>query len=155
MDFQLLMGLLENIDEYYMQMALQEACEAYDEGEIPVGAVVVGGERVLARSHNHTERLHDVTAHAEMLSLTAASETIGAKYLTDCTLYVTLEPCVMCAGALAWSQIGRIVYGASDDKRGFSLIEGNILHPKTVVESGVLKEECEQLLKKFFKERRL
>lgn len=154
MDFQLLMGLLENIDEYYMQMALQEAREAYDEGEIPVGAVVVGGERVLARSNNHTERLHDVTAHAEMLSLTAASETIGAKYLTDCTLYVTLEPCVMCAGALAWSQIGRIVYGASDDKRGFSLIEGNILHPKTVVESGVLKEECEQLLKKFFKERR-
>ena len=148
------MGLLDNIDEYYMQMALKEAREAYDEGEIPVGAIVVGGEHVLARSHNHTERLHDVTAHAEMLALTAASEALGAKYLTDCTLYVTLEPCVMCAGALGWSQIGRIVYGASDEKRGFSRLGGNVLHPKTKVESGVLKEECEKLMKECFKDRR-
>lgn len=149
------MGLLDNPDQYYMQMALCEARTAYDEGEIPVGAVVVSHDRVLARSHNHTERLHDVTAHAEMLALTAAAEALGAKYLTECTLYVTLEPCIMCAGALGWSQIGRIVYGASDEKRGYSKLVGNILHPKTEVVQGVMKEECEKLLKDFFKERRI
>ncbi|MCR5822677.1 MAG: nucleoside deaminase [Bacteroidales bacterium] len=148
------MSIFDNPDEYYMQQALREARDAYAEGEIPVGAVVVSGESIVARAHNHTERLNDVTAHAEMLAFTAAAETLGAKYLADCTLYVTLEPCVMCAGAAGWTQVGRIVYGASDPKRGFSRLGREMLHPKTEVVSGVMAEECEELLKRFFKERR-
>lgn len=148
------MGIIENPDNYFMQQALQEARKAYDEEEIPVGAIIVSQDRILARAHNNTEMLHDVTAHAEMMALTAAAESLGAKYLTDCTLYVTLEPCVMCAGALGWSQIGRIVYGASDEKRGFERLGREMLHPKTEVQSGVMKEECEQLMRDFFKERR-
>ena len=148
------MSIFDNPDEYYMRQALQEARTAYDEDEIPVGAVVVGGDRIIARAHNNTERLHDVTAHAEMLALTAAANLLDAKYLTDCTLYVTLEPCAMCAGAAGWTQVGRIVYGASDPKRGFERLGRGMLHPKTVVESGVMKEECERLMKDFFKKKR-
>ena len=148
------MSIFDNPDKYYMQQALQEARAAYDEEEIPVGAVVVSGDRIIARAHNNTERLHDVTAHAEMLALTAAANMLDAKYLTECTLYVTLEPCTMCAGAAGWTQVGRIVYGASDPKRGFERLGRGMLHPKTVVESGVMKEECEKLMKEFFKERR-
>ena len=148
------MSIFDNPDEYYMQQALQEARHAYDEEEIPVGAVVVSGDRIIARAHNNTERLHDVTAHAEMLALTAAANMLDAKYLTECTLYVTLEPCTMCAGAAGWTQVGRIVYGASDPKRGFERLGRGMLHPKTVVVSGVMKEECERLMKEFFKEKR-
>lgn len=148
------MSIFDNPDEYYMQQALREAQTAFDEGEIPVGAVIVGNGTILARAHNNTERLHDVTAHAEMLAFTAAANMLGAKYLTDCTLYVTLEPCHMCAGAAGWTQIGRIVYGASDPKRGFSRLGRDMLHPKTTVEGGLLKEECEALLKKFFHQKR-
>lgn len=148
------MSIFDNPDEYYMQQALLEAKAAFAEEEIPVGAVIVSGECIIARSHNNTERLHDVTAHAEMLAFTAATNMLNAKYLTDCTLYVTLEPCVMCAGAAGWTQIGRIVYGASDPKRGFERFGRGMLHPKTVVESGILKEECEALMKEFFQQRR-
>lgn len=148
------MSIFDNPEEYYMQQALREAEAAYDEGEIPVGAVIVSGERIIARAHNNTERLHDVTAHAEMLAFTAASEMLGAKYLTGCTLYVTLEPCVMCAGAASWTQIKKIVYGASDPKRGFERIGRELLHPKTEVESGLMQEECEAILKKFFQKHR-
>ena len=148
------MSIFDNPDEYYMQQALLEAKAAFAEEEIPVGAVIVSGERIIARSHNNTERLHDVTAHAEMLAFTAATNMLNAKYLTDCTLYVTLEPCVMCAGAAGWTQIGRIVYGASDPKRGFERLGRTMLHPKTVVEGGLLKEECEALMKEFFQQRR-
>lgn len=148
------MSIFDNLEEYYMQQALREAEAAYDEGEIPVGAVIVSGERIIARAHNNTERLHDVTAHAEMLAFTAASEMLGAKYLTGCTLYVTLEPCVMCAGAASWTQIKKIVYGASDPKRGFERIGRELLHPKTEVESGLMQEECEAILKKFFQKHR-
>lgn len=148
------MSIFDNPDEYYMQQALREARAAFDEGEIPVGAVIVGNGSIIARAHNNTERLNDVTAHAEMLAFTAAANLLGAKYLTDCTLYVTLEPCHMCAGAAGWTQIGRIVYGASDPKRGFSRLGREMLHPKTLVEGGLLKDECETLLKEFFQERR-
>ena len=148
------MSIFDNPDEFFMQQALREAREAEAEGEIPVGAVVVSEERILARAHNNTERLGDVTAHAEMLALTAAASALGAKYLTGCTLYVTLEPCPMCAGALAWSQIGRIVYGASDPKRGFERIGRQLLHPRTEVTSGVLADECGTLVKEFFKKKR-
>ena len=148
------MTLFDNPDEFYMQQALREAQAAYDEEEIPVGAVIVCHDRIIARAHNNTEQLHDVTAHAEMLAFTAATNLLGAKYLTDCTLYVTLEPCVMCAGAAGWTQIGRIVYGASDPRRGFERLGRGMLHPKTQVESGLMKEECEALLKRFFQERR-
>lgn len=148
------MSIFDNPDEYYMRQALQEARAAFDEEEIPVGAIVVSGERIIARAHNNTERLHDVTAHAEMLAYTAAANMLDAKYLTDCTLYVTLEPCPMCAGAAGWTQIGRIVYGASDPKRGFERLGRGMLHPKTTVVGGVLKEECETLLKEFFKKKR-
>lgn len=148
------MTLFDNPDEFYMQQALREARAAYDEEEIPVGAVIVSNDRIIARAHNNTERLHDVTAHAEMLAFTAATAALGAKYLTDCTLYVTLEPCAMCAGAAGWTQIGRIVYGASDPKRGFERLGRGMLHPKTIVESGLLKEECEALVKEFFKRKR-
>lgn len=148
------MSIFDNPDEFYMQQALREARAAFDEDEIPVGAVIVSGDRIIARAHNNTERLHDVTAHAEMLAFTAATNMLNAKYLTDCTLYVTLEPCVMCAGAAGWTQIGRIVYGASDPKRGFERLGRSMLHPKTVVESGLMREECEDLVKSFFKNKR-
>lgn len=141
-------------DEYYMKLALQEARLAADEGEIPVGALIVCQDHILARTHNLTETLHDVTAHAEMQAITAAAERLGGKYLTDCTLYVTLEPCVMCAGALGWSQISRIVYGADDPRRGFSRIAPQALHPKTQVVSGVMAEEALQLVKNFFAAKR-
>lgn len=133
-----------------MQQAYKQALLAYQAEEIPVGAVVVCRNRVIARSYNQTERLHDVTAHAEMLAITAAANYLHAKYLTQCTLYVTLEPCVMCAGALAWSQIERIVYGASDAKRGFTLLPAPVLHPKTKITSGIMAAESEALLKQFF-----
>jgi len=145
---------MNTIDEYYMGEALKEARAAFDEDEIPVGAVIVGNGRIIARGHNSTELLHDVTAHAEMIAITSAAQAIGGKYLTDCTLYVTLEPCVMCAGALAWAQIGRIVYGASDPKRGFSSVAENILHPKTELVSGICAQECEGLMKDFFAKKR-
>lgn len=148
------MSIFDNPDEYYMRQALTEAKKAYDEGEIPVGAVIVSHDQILARTHNCTERLHDVTAHAEMLAYTSATDYLGAKYLTDCTLYVTLEPCVMCAGAAGWTQIGRIVYGASDKERGFGRIGKKILHPKTEVVGGILSDECETLIKRFFAEKR-
>lgn len=141
-------------DEYYMRQALQEARVAYSEGEVPVGAVVVCQERIIARAHNQTERLTDVTAHAEMLALTSASNYLGGKYLTECTLYVTVEPCVMCAGALGWAQISRIVYGAEDEKRGFQRFAPAALHPKTDVVAGVLADECAALMKEFFQLRR-
>ena len=148
------MSIFDNPDEYYMREALREARAAATEDEVPIGAVVVSGDRIIGRGHNQTELLHDVTAHAEMLALTAAEESLGAKYLGDCTLYVTVEPCPMCAGALGWAQMGRIVYGAADPKRGFTLLTGPILHPKTTVEGGVLADECEQLMKEFFKNKR-
>ena len=140
--------------EYFMRKALAEAQKAYDEGEIPVGAVIVANNQIIAKAYNQTERLQDVTAHAEMLAITAASDYLGTKYLNDCTLYVTLEPCPMCAGALAWSQIGKIVFAAADAKKGFSLINNPLLHPKTIIEKGVLTNECQELLQRFFRERR-
>lgn len=141
-------------DEYYMKQALLEARAAVAEGEVPVGALIVCRERVIARTHNQTERLNDPTAHAEMLALTAAFNALGAKYLTDCTLYVTVEPCVMCAGALSWAQIGRIVYGAADEKRGFARYAPAALHPKTQVAAGVLAKECADQMKCFFRGKR-
>lgn len=140
-------------DIYYMQQALKEARYAFDEGEIPIGAVVVCNDSIVARAHNLTERLKDVTAHAEIMAITSAANYLGGKYLTDCTLYVTLEPCVMCAGALSWAQIGRIVFGANDEKRGFSRI-GGILHPKTDVIGGVMSGECKELIQSFFAAKR-
>lgn len=138
-------------DAYFMGLALQEARKAFDAGEVPVGAVIVMNDRVLAKAHNLTERLNDVTAHAEMQAFTSASEALGGKYLKDCTLYVTLEPCIMCAGASFWTQIGRIVYGADDPERGFRKInKSNILHPKTEVTTGIRKQECRELLSMFF-----
>ena len=141
-------------DESFMQKALAEAQIALQEGEIPIGAVVVCRDRIIARAHNQTETLHDVTAHAEMLAITSVSNLLGGKYLPECTLYVTVEPCVMCAGALGWSQMSRIVYGASDEKRGFSRYAPKALHPKATVTAGVLEAECAQLMKDFFKQKR-
>lgn len=141
-------------DEYYMRQALNEAQLAFDKNEVPIGAVVVCQGRIIARAHNLTETLNDVTAHAEMQAITAAANVLGGKYLTDCTLYVTLEPCPMCAGGLLWSQISKIVYGAKDLRKGYSLYTPEILHPKTVIIHGVLEEECAALLKEFFKQRR-
>ena len=141
-------------DERYMRMALQEARAAFEAGEMPVGAVVVCKNRVVARAHNLTECLGDVTAHAEMQAITSAAASLGGKYLTDCTLYVTLEPCVMCAGAIGWSQLSRVVFGAGDDKRGYRRFAPEALHPKTRVESGILADECAALMKSFFKRRR-
>ena len=137
-------------DEKYMRLAIEEAKLALAADEVPIGAVIIAGGRIVGRGHNLVETLTDVTAHAEIQAITAAASTIGGKYLNDCTLYVTVEPCPMCAGALAWSQIGRIVYGAPDAKRGFSTIANNILHPRTVVTSEVLREECERLMTDFF-----
>ena len=148
------MSIFDNDDEFYMQQALREARAAAEEDEVPIGAVVVAGDRVIARAHNQTELLHDVTAHAEMLAFTAASEALGGKYMNDCTLYVTVEPCPMCAGAAGWAQLGRIVYGAPDPRRGFSLLSGPVLHPRTTVTAGVLRDECEELMKAFFKKKR-
>lgn len=141
-------------DEQYMKLALQEAHKALSEGEVPIGAVVVCRGQIVGRGHNLTERLHDVTAHAEMQAITAASEHLGGKYLTDCTLYVTVEPCIMCAGALGWSQISRVVYGAADEKRGFQKFAPKALHPKCEVVEGVLGEECSALMKSFFQKKR-
>ena len=137
-------------DNYYMKQALAEARKAEAADEIPIGAVIVCRDQIIARAHNLTETLTDVTAHAEMQAITAAASTLGGKYLTDCTLYVTVEPCVMCAGAIAWSQMGRLVYGASDEKRGYTVFAPNALHPKTQVSSGVMAEECAALMKEFF-----
>ncbi len=141
-------------DNFYMRQALLEAKCAFAEDEIPIGAVVVCEDRIIARAHNLTERLSDVTAHAEMQAITAASEHLGGKYLNDCTLYVTIEPCVMCAGALGWSQIGRVVYGAHDEKRGFNRFAPQALHPKTQLVAGIMEEECAELMKEFFTQKR-
>ena len=141
-------------DERYMRKALEEARRAFDADEIPVGAGVVCGDQIIARGHNLTEMLHDVTAHAEMQAITAAAEHLGGKYLDVCTLYVTVEPCIMCAGAIGWSQLGRLVYGAADPKRGYSYFAPKALHPKTKVVSGVLEEECATLMKEFFQRKR-
>lgn len=137
-----------------MRKALQEAELAYEEGEIPIGAVIVCQDRVISRAHNLTETLHDVTAHAEMQAITAAANQLGGKYLKDCTLYVTVEPCVMCAGALGWSQMSRVVYGASDEKRGYEKYAPHAMHPKCKITRGVLEEECRTLMQKFFQKRR-
>ena len=145
---------MEQSDERFMREALLEAKASLAEGEIPIGAVVVCKGRIIGRGHNMTERLNDPTAHAEMIAITAATEAIGGKYLTDCTLYVTVEPCPMCAGALNWAQISRIVYGASDPKRGSTLFSPSLFHPKTEVAGGVLADECSTIMKEFFKEKR-
>ena len=137
-----------------MREALKEARLAMADGEIPIGAVVTWKDRIIGRGHNMTEKLHDTTAHAEMIAITAATEALGGKYLTDCTLYVTVEPCPMCAGALAWSQISRIVYGAPDPRRGYSLFTPSLLHPRTQAAGGVLSEECSTLMLEFFKSKR-
>lgn len=141
-------------DKYYMQQALNEARKAFDADEIPVGAVIVCRDSIIARTHNLTETLTDVTAHAEMQAITAAAAELGGKYLTECTLYVTVEPCIMCAGALGWSQIKRVVFGASDEKRGYQRFAPEALHPKTEVLSGVMEEECRQLMQEFFRRKR-
>ena len=137
-------------DEKYMRMAIEEAERALEKREVPIGAIVVAGDRVIGRGHNLVETLADATAHAEMQAITAAASTLGGKYLTQCTLYVTVEPCVMCGGAIAWSQLGRVVYGAADPKRGYSTYSEHIMHPKTQVVSGVLRERCEELMQRFF-----
>lgn len=141
-------------DAYFMRQALQEAALAAQAGEVPVGAVVVCEGRIIARAHNQTERLNDVTAHAEILALTAAASHLGSKYLDECTLYVTLEPCPMCAGALAWAQLKRLVFAAADDKRGFMRFGKTLLHPKTKVEMGLLSEDASQIVKQFFLKKR-
>jgi tRNA(adenine34) deaminase len=148
------MDLNVTSDEYFMRLALAEAKTAFDQDEIPVGAVVVCKNQVIARAHNMTERLNDVTAHAEMIAYTSASNYLNSKYLEECTLYVTLEPCVMCAGAAFWTQIGRIVYGASDPKRGFTMVSSGLIHPKSELINGVLRDECAALLIAFFKNKR-
>ena len=143
-----------DLDQKHMTEALKEAQMAFDEDEIPIGAVIVCRGRVIARGHNMTERLHDPTAHAEMIAITAATEAVGGKYLNDCALYVTVEPCPMCAAALNWAQIGRIVYGTIDPKRGYSMYSPSLLHPKTQVQAGVLAEDCSALMQAFFKGKR-
>lgn len=145
---------MAELDEKFMREALREAKAAEAEDEIPIGAVIVFAGRVIAKGHNMTERLHDPTAHAEMIAITAATEAMGGKYLNECTLYVTVEPCPMCAAASAWAQVGRIVYGASDPKRGYSLFTPSLLHPKTDVVSGVLAEECGGMVTEFFRNKR-
>ena len=142
-------------DNYYMKQAIAEAHKALDDGEIHIGAVIVCKGNIIARGHKLTETLHDVTDHAEMQAITAASESLGGKYLQDCTLYVTVEPCIMCAGALGWSQIGRIVYGCADEKRGFQRFAPEALHPKTQVIGGIMEEECRQLIQDFFRKKRI
>ena len=145
---------LQKRDERYMRMALAEAHKALEKGEVPIGAVVVGGDRVLARAHNLTETLCDVTAHAEMQAITMAANQLGGKYLTDCTLYVTVEPFTMCAGAIGWAQLPRLVYGCADEKRGYSRFAPRALHPKATVSSGILEAECRQMMQEFFREKR-
>ena len=137
-------------DEFFMREAIKEAEKAFDDGEVPVGAVVVANNKIIAKAHNQTERLNDTTAHAEMLAITSATNYLGAKYLTDCTLYVTLEPCVMCAGALNWSQLTRLVFGAEDLLRGFRLVNSPLLHPKTKIIHGVIAVDCKKLIDQFF-----
>jgi len=141
-------------DEYFMRQALTEAKLAFSEDEIPIGAVIVNKNRIIARAHNLTETLNDVTAHAEMQAITAAASVMGGKYLTDCTLYVTVEPCPMCAGALRWAQIAKIVFGASDEKRGYRTVSPGMLHPRTEVVSGILADECASLMQLFFEQKR-
>lgn len=147
-------GIMVYGDEYFMRMALLEAQKAADHGEVPIGAVLVSGDQTIARCHNSTELLKDVTAHAEILAITAGSQYLGSKYLMDCTLYVTLEPCVMCAGALRWAQIGRVIYATADDKAGFMRFGKELLHPRTQLEMGIMMEESTLLLKSFFAAKR-
>ncbi len=146
--------ILENSQEHFMREALKEAMLAFEADEVPIGAVVVHGNRIIGRGHNLTERLNDVTAHAEMQAFTAAANFVNGKYLTDCTLYVTIEPCVMCAGASYWTQISKIVYGARDEKKGFQNISSSILHPKTELVGGVMEDECRKLMQDFFRSKR-
>ena len=141
-------------DTYFMKQALVQAKKAYDKNEAPVGAIIVCDNQIIARAHNYTEALNDVTAHAEMQAFTAAADYLGGKYLNECTLYVTLEPCVMCGGAAFWTQLKKVVYGAKDEKRGFSTLAQSILHPKTEIEGGLLQDECAKLLSDFFKSKR-
>lgn len=141
-------------DVYFMKKALQEAKTAYEMGEVPVGAIIVANNTIIAKAHNLTERLKDVTSHAEIQAITAASEELGGKYLHDCTLYVTVEPCVMCAGALYWSQIDKVVFGTWDEKRGATLIKPSLFHPKTLVSGGILENECKSLMQDFFRNKR-
>lgn len=142
------------VDEKYMSLALHEAQKALSEGEVPVGCIIVSEGQIVGRGHNLTETLRDVTAHAEIQAITAASQTLGGKYLTDCTLYVTVEPCVMCAGAIGWAQIKRVVYGCNDEKRGYSRFAPEAFHPKTSVKSGVLEDDCRQMMQDFFSKKR-
>ena len=144
----------KHIDEKFMRLAINEARKALNEGEVPIGAVITANGAVVGRGHNLVETLCDATAHAELQAVTAASSTLGGKYLNECTLYVTVEPCIMCAGAIAWSQMGRVVYGAADPKRGYTTVGGRILHPKTEVTAGVLADECEAIVSGFFAELR-
>ena len=146
--------MTSDIDEKYMREALREAGYAAESDEVPVGAVIVCRGKIIGRGHNMTETLHDPTAHAEMIAITAATEAMGGKYLNDCTLYVTVEPCPMCAGALAWSQIGRVVYGAIDPKRGYSMFSPSLMHPKTEITAGVLADECGMIVSEFFRNKR-
>ena len=146
--------MIQSSREQYMRAAIEEAKKAFDKQEVPVGAIVVCNDTIIARAHNLTETLKDPTAHAEMQAITAATNWLGGKYLTDCTIYITLEPCAMCAGALGWSQVSRIIYGASDEKKGYRTISDSLLHPKTKVESGVLEKDCRELLLKFFQSKR-
>ena len=141
-------------DEHYMKEAFKEAQKAFEKDEVPVGAVIVCKNTIIARAHNLTEQLNDTTAHAEMQAITAATNYLGAKYLNECTIYITLEPCIMCAGALNWAQIGKIVYAAKDEKKGYKTLNQNILHPKTEVSSGILEKECSEIIKEFFKKKR-
>lgn len=143
-----------NDDSFFMKQALMEAQKAFEAGEVPVGAIVTYKGRIVGRGHNLTETLTDVTAHAEMQAITSAANTLGGKYLNECTLYVTVEPCTMCAGAIGWAQMGKLIYGASDEKRGYTRFAPNALHPKTIVEKGLMAEECAQLMKSFFQQRR-
>ena len=142
-------------DEYFMREALKQAQYAYDEDEVPIGAIIVANNKIIARAYNMTERLTDVTAHAEMQAITAAANSIGGKYLSDCTLYVTIEPCVMCAGACYWAQLGKVVFGARDEKKGFLKVSRSLLHPKTALTTGVLEDQCGRLLTEFFKNKRM
>lgn len=148
------MTLSTPTDEHFMHEAIKEAQKAFDADEVPVGAVIACKNRIIARAHNLTERLNDVTAHAEMQAFTSASNYLGGKYLDECTLYVTIEPCVMCAGAASWSQIGKVVFGARDDKKGFMMMSTKILHPKTVLLGGILESKCAELMKEFFRKKR-
>lgn len=145
---------MQHQDEYFMRLALSEAKQAAESGEVPVGAVIVSRGRVVARGHNLTETLHDVTAHAEMQAITAAADMLGGKYLSGCTIYVTVEPCPMCAAALGWAQVSRVVFGCADTKRGFTLYSPRLLHPKTELTTGVLADECRELMQSFFREKR-